>query len=81
MRHEPVGELHDAHRVGGYAVISDHTLADPEVPTALDSGDGKMALRRMPATLRLDPRAAAEALPRLRIIQDRVGSVDGRAQC
>ena len=76
VRHETVGDLHDAERVRGHAVIGDHALAHPQVASAHDPPDGEVAFGRVPAALRLDPRPASEALAGLRIVQDRVGSVD-----
>src|ERR1700761_7394662 len=70
------GELHDAHRVGGHAVVGDHDLADPELATAADPVDGEGALGRVPAPLSPDLRPAAESLAGLRVVQDRVGRVD-----
>jgi len=34
VRHEAVGDLHDADRVCGHAVIGDHNLARPKVAAA-----------------------------------------------
>ena len=37
VHHVPVGEFHDAHRVGGHAVVGDDALAHPQIPTAGDA--------------------------------------------
>jgi hypothetical protein len=55
VRYETVGDLHDAERVGGHAVIGDHALADPKVAVAQDPADGEVAFGRVPAALLLDP--------------------------
>jgi hypothetical protein len=73
---ETVGDLHHADRVCGHAVIGDHALAHPKVAAAQDPADGEVAFGRMPAALRLNPRPASEALAGLRVVQDRVRSVD-----
>ena len=54
MSYHIVGELHDAHRVGGHAVIGDHALAHPKVAAAPDPEDGEAAFDWVPATLCLD---------------------------
>jgi hypothetical protein len=54
VRYQIVGELHDAYRVSGNAVVGDHDLAHPKVVTAPDPLDGEVALGRVTATLRLD---------------------------
>src|SRR5712675_2364627 len=46
------------------------------VATAQDPQDGEVAFGRVPAALRLNPRPAPEALPGLRVVQDRVRGVD-----
>src|SRR5262249_39406032 len=74
--HEAVAELHDADRVRGHAVVGDHALAHPHLAAAEDPAHAEVALRRMAAALRLDPRAAPEALARLRVVEDRVVRVD-----
>jgi len=76
VRDQIAGELHDAHRMGGRAVIGDHDLAHPQVAAAPDTHDGEVAFGRVPAALRLDLRPAPVALPGLRVVQDRVGGVD-----
>src|SRR5580704_570363 len=76
VRHLIAGELHDAYRVGWRAVVGDHDLAHPQVATAADPQHPEVAFSRVPAALRLDRRPAPEPLPGLRIVQDRVGSVD-----
>src|SRR5450755_2853820 len=77
MGDEAAGELHDANRVGGHAVVADHALAHPYVPVAADPEHGKVPARRMATALRRNSRAAAEPFPGLRVIQDRVRRVDG----
>jgi hypothetical protein len=76
VRDETVGDLRDADRVCGYAVVADHALAHPEVASARDPADREVALGRVRAPLRLDLRPAAEALPRLRVVEDRVLGID-----
>jgi hypothetical protein len=76
MRDETIVELHDAHRIGGHAVVADHALADPEVAQTLNPAYAEVPLRRMPTTLCPDRRSAFEALTGLRVIQDRVRCVD-----
>lgn len=71
--HPPVP---DARRLGGHAVIGDHALAHPKIAAAQDPADCEVAFGRVSATLRLDPGPAPEALPRLRIVQDRIVGVD-----
>src|ERR1022692_2742794 len=77
MGDEAVGELHDAHRVGGHAVVADHALAYPYVPGAANPQHGKVPVRRMATALRRNGRAGAEPFPGLRVIQDCVRRVDG----
>ena len=72
-----LGELHDAHRERGDAVIGDDALADPQIPDAADPADREMPLCRVTAALCLDIGPTAETLTRLRVVQDRVGRVDG----
>ncbi len=55
VRYETVGELHNAERVGGDAVIGNHALTYPRVAAAQDPADGEVALGRVPAASRLDP--------------------------
>jgi DNA-binding transcriptional LysR family regulator len=76
VRDQIAGELHDAHRMGGRAVIGDDDLAHPQVTAAPDPHDGEVTLGRVPAALRLDLRPAPVALPGLRVVQDPVLSVD-----
>ena len=33
-------EFHDAHRMGGLAVVADHAFADAQIPAAQDPADG-----------------------------------------
>ena len=54
VRYQIAAELHDAHRVGGHAVIGDHALVHLKVATAPDPQDGEVAVGRVPAALRLD---------------------------
>src|SRR5260370_27101645 len=72
-----LGELQDAHRERGDAIIGDDALADPQIPDAADPADREMPFCRVTAALCLDIAAAAETLTRLRVVQDRVGCVDG----
>jgi hypothetical protein len=51
VRYQAVGELHDAHRVGGRAVIGDDALAHPQVAAAGDPQGGEVAFGRVPAGL------------------------------
>ena len=76
VRYQIAAELHDAHRVGGHAVIGDHALVHPKVATASDPQDGEVAVGRVPAALRLDLRPAPETFSGLRVVQDRVCSID-----
>src|SRR5450755_2363378 len=54
LRDETIGDLHDAERICGHAVIGDHALAHPNVAAAQDPADGEVAFGRVPAALRLD---------------------------
>ena len=54
VRYETIGELHDAERVCGHAVIGDHALARPKSAAAQDPADREVAFGRVPAALRLD---------------------------
>ena len=76
MRYETVGDLHDAERICGHAVIGKHALAHPKDAAAQDPADGEVAFGRIPAALRLDPRPTSEALAGLRVVQDRGRSLD-----
>src|SRR3954470_12415269 len=76
VRYETVGDLHDAERVCGHAVIGDDALAHPKVAAAHDPADGEVAFGRVPAALRFDRSPASEALAGLRVVQNPVGSVD-----
>ena len=64
MGDEAAGELHDAHRVGGHAIVGDHALAHPYVPVAGDPEHGKVPVRRMATALRRNGRAAG-TVPRI----------------
>src|SRR5690349_4194899 len=60
VHHVIVGEFHNAHRVGGRAVVRDHALAHPQAPGASDPQDGEVPAGRMPAALRRDRVAPPE---------------------
>ncbi len=77
VHHLLISELHDAHRVGGLAVVGDDALAHPQVRVAGDPLDGEMPAGRVPAALRRDRDPAPEPFPRLGIVEDRVLGVDG----
>src|SRR6185312_7946683 len=74
--HQSFAELHDAHRVRGYAVIGKHEFSDPEIAAADYSPDRKALLVRLdePALLNVAP--AADPLARLRIIKHGILAVD-----
>src|SRR4051812_44470697 len=57
--HQSFAELHDAHRVRGYAVIGKHELSDPEIAAADNSPDRKALVVRLdePALLNVAPAA------------------------
>jgi hypothetical protein len=76
VRDESFGVLHDANRVGGHAVVSDHALADPQIPGTEDAADDEVPIRRMTAALCPDLSPAAEPLAGLRVVQDGGGRVD-----
>src|SRR5438270_519786 len=59
-----------------HAVIGNHDLAHPKVAAAHDPTDAEVAFGGMPAALRLDPWPTSEALAGLRVVEDRVRSVD-----
>ena len=61
VHHLTVGEFHDAHGVGGHAVVGYDALAHPQISAARDPQDGEVPGGRMPATLRRNRRAAPES--------------------
>src|SRR5206468_1536537 len=69
-------DLHDADRMRRQTVVGDHALADPEPPGALNPAHGEVTLGGVAAALRLNPRPTAEALARLRVVEDRAVGVD-----
>src|ERR1044072_6913419 len=74
--HQSFAEVHDAHRVRGYAVIGKHEFSDPEIAAADYSPDCKALLVRLdePALLNVAP--AADPLARLRIIEHGILAID-----
>src|SRR5450432_120151 len=74
--HKSVAELHDAHRVGWYAVIAQYEFSDPEIAAADHSPDRKALFVRLeePALLNVAP--AADPLARLRIIKHGILAID-----
>src|SRR6202522_1328261 len=76
VRDQVVFEFHDAYRVGRRAVVGNNALAHPQGAATGGPLDGEVAFGRVPAALLLDRRPAAEALPGLRVVQDRVVGVD-----
>src|ERR1700730_4783118 len=77
VRYQIAGKLHDAHRVGGHAVIGDHALAHPKVAATPDPKDGEVAFGRVPAALCLDLRPAPEPFPGLRVVQTGTAGATG----
>src|ERR1700679_1597747 len=69
-------ELHDAHGVGGLAVIRQDEFGHPKITTANDSSDGKPLVARLTGTLVLYVAPTAGSLARLRVVQHRVLAID-----
>src|ERR1700704_1730634 len=74
--HESVAELHDADRVGRYAVIGQHEFSDPEIADADDSPDRKTLPVRLDGPALLNVAPATNPLARLRIIKHGILVVD-----
>src|SRR5690349_465441 len=49
VRHFSVSELHDTHRKGAFAAVSDLILGDPEIAFSHDPPDGEV--RRLPGVM------------------------------
>jgi len=72
----PVAEFHDAYSVRRRTVIAEYEFGDPEVAVADDPLDGEALLARLHCSALLNLASAANALARLRIVKDRVLTID-----
>src|ERR1700757_3779001 len=76
MRHQSVAEFHDAHRVGGCAVIAKYEFGDPEIALADNSPNRKTLLVWLDESALLNVVPTPDPLARLRIIKHSILAVD-----
>src|SRR6516225_10740412 len=74
--HIPVPELHNAHRVRRLPVVGEDEFSDPEVGSAEYPPHREALLVRLRKTRCLNVVPTADTLPRLRIFEHRVLSVN-----
>src|SRR3984957_849984 len=69
-------EFHDADHVRRLSVVRHHQFADPQVSAAEHASHGEALEVRLGGARRLDVRSASDALARLRILENRISSID-----
>src|SRR6202034_2088233 len=69
-------EFHDADHVRRLSVVRHHEFADPQAAAAEHAPHGESLEVRLRGARRLDVASASDALTRLRILENRVSSVD-----
>src|ERR1700722_20980430 len=74
--HVPVLELHDAHDIKRLPVIGEDEFADPEIAATEHASHGEAFRVRLGGARRLNVGSTTDALARLRIIENCVGSID-----